>query len=252
SPSPPPSSSESSDDDDDPITFPLPRHLHNRPANMGLADVKVNKIKDCPMLTEGTLDPERFHTWVAACNRYKKFGKIADDEIVSHVADAMMEPRLMQWYQAGQARIDKLSLQDYYKELAVIMLEENWDHKLWEEILSARQGNREFLSWKIEIENKNVILTNAVPEFSLSPEALKAQLEANLNADLKLDLLNDPVKEKDLAKWSSLVKIRDDKLRAEGEKIKKAIASNDALKAQRRDERRTLASRLTSPPPKTA
>ncbi|KAH6903572.1 hypothetical protein BKA70DRAFT_1373963 [Coprinopsis sp. MPI-PUGE-AT-0042] len=144
----------------------------------------------------------------------------------------MMEPRLMQWYQAGQARIDKLSLQDYYKELAVIMLEENWDHKLREEILSARQGNREFLS--------------------LSPEALKAQLEANLNADLKLDLLNDPVKEKDLAKWSSLVKTRDDKLRAEGEKIKKAIASNDALKAQRRDERRTLASRLTSPPPKTA
>ena len=51
-------------------------------------------------------------------------------EIVSFVAEAMLEPRLIAWYQAGQARIDTLTLKEYLEELAKLVLEKNWAHKI--------------------------------------------------------------------------------------------------------------------------
>lgn len=200
------------------------------------------------MLTEGTLTPLTLQSWTLACKRYMKHGGVKPVEIVSHVAEAMMEPRLIQWYQADQARIDALTLDAYIAELADLALERNWSHKMREEILSSRQGDREFMDWKVEIENKNAILATSAAAFSLTKAALKSQLEANLNAELRTDLASDPIAEPDLAKWSNIVKGRDEKLRLETKKIQKAIADNNAVRALRRNER-TLASRLSSPPP---
>jgi hypothetical protein len=80
-------------------------------------------------------------------------------KIVSFVAEAMLEPRLVAWYQAGQARIDTLTLTQYLEELAQLVLEKNWAHKIRDTIISSKQGDCAFIDWKIELENLNMILT---------------------------------------------------------------------------------------------
>ena len=111
-------------------------------------------------------------------------------EIVSFVVEAMLEPRLIAWYQAGQARIDALTLNQYLEELSKLVLEKNWAHKIQDTIISSKQGDRPFIDWKIELKNLNAILTTSSPTHALSENALKVQLEANLNTELKTNLLN--------------------------------------------------------------
>ncbi|KIJ44948.1 hypothetical protein M422DRAFT_251569 [Sphaerobolus stellatus SS14] len=79
----------------------------------------------------------------------------------------------------SQARIDALSLEQYLKELASLVLEKNWDLKIRQQVLSSKQGEHEFIDWKIEVENLNRILTTTAPTLALKPDALKNQPEAN-------------------------------------------------------------------------
>ncbi|KIJ24709.1 hypothetical protein M422DRAFT_274461 [Sphaerobolus stellatus SS14] len=158
-----------------------------------LAEVKVAKLKDCPMLTAGCINPTTLHSWYSACRRYMKHADKKADEIISIVADTMMEPRLMTWYQAGQARINKLTLNQYIDELAGLVLEKKWDHKLWQKILASSQGDQAFIDWKIELENYNAILTTSSPSYALTADRLMAQLNANLNESLKGSLTMEPV-----------------------------------------------------------
>ncbi|KIJ42073.1 hypothetical protein M422DRAFT_137875, partial [Sphaerobolus stellatus SS14] len=99
-----------------------------------------------------------FQAWSQACNHFMKLGSKEPKEIVSYVADVMLEPCLMAWYQVGQTRIDTLTLTQYLAELAILVLEKGWDHDVCTEILSSKQGNQHFIGWKIEIENLNAIL----------------------------------------------------------------------------------------------
>ena len=50
----------------------------------------------------------------------------------------MLEPRLVAWYQAGQSRIDTLTLDQYLDELAKLVLEKNWAHKIRDTIISSK------------------------------------------------------------------------------------------------------------------
>jgi hypothetical protein len=123
-----------------------------------LAEVQTAKMKDCPILTAGKITPLVLQSWSLACKRYMKHAEKKPEEIVSFVAEAMQEPRLIAWYQAGQARIDALTLTQYLDELSQLVLEKNWAHKIRDTIISSKQGSRMFIDWKIEIENLNAIL----------------------------------------------------------------------------------------------
>ncbi|GLB33350.1 hypothetical protein LshimejAT787_0102340 [Lyophyllum shimeji] len=217
-------------------------------ASQPFASVQVTKLKECPTLTAGRLDPLVLQSWSLACKRYQKHAAKTDAEIVSFVADAMLEPRLISWYQAGQARIDKLTLDAYLAELAQLVLEKNWAHKIRDSIISSRQHNCPFMDWKIEVENLNAILKTSSPTHALTNEGLKVQLEANLNKELKASLLNDPVLSTTLATWSIEAKERDDCIRAEDARTLRLIEANAAARASKRTERRDLLSRLSDPP----
>jgi hypothetical protein len=95
------------------------------PTTQPLAEVKVTKMKECPMLTAETITPLIMQSWTLACKHYKKHGGKTDAEIVSYVAEGMFEQRLVAWYQADQTRIDSLSLNGYFSELSQLILEKN-------------------------------------------------------------------------------------------------------------------------------
>ncbi|KIJ36105.1 hypothetical protein M422DRAFT_261652 [Sphaerobolus stellatus SS14] len=175
-----------------------------------LAEVRIGKMKDCPILTPGRIDPQVLQTWSLACKRYMKHAEKKPSEIVSFVAEAMQEPRLITWYQAGQERIDVLPLKGYLEELSKRVLEKEWAPKLRDQVLSSKQGDQAFMDWKIEVENLNAILLTSAPTHTLKPDALKNQIEANLNTELKLSLRNESIlATNDLQAWSFEVDERD-------------------------------------------
>ena len=65
------------------------------PTTQPLAEVKVTKMKDCPMLTAGKVTPLIMQSWTLACKRYKKHGGKTDSESVSYVTEGMFEPCLV-------------------------------------------------------------------------------------------------------------------------------------------------------------
>lgn len=212
--------------------------------------IATTKLKDCPVLSAGRLTPAIFQEWSQACKRFQKHsGKDAKD-IVSFVADAMLEPRLAAWYNAGQARIDKLSLAAYLTELAALTLPRGWQNTLRGEILSARMTDHpdmSFLDWKIMIENKNSILALVSSDKVLTPEALQTQLESGLHPELKASLDREPVVSTTLTAWSEEVKDRDETLRAETEKMRSIIEFTNAAHRAKKAGRATLADRITDP-----
>jgi hypothetical protein len=213
-----------------------------------LAEVQTAKMKDCPVLTAGKITPLVLQSWSLACKRYMKHAGKKPEEIVSFVAEAMLEPRLVAWYQAGQARIDALTLDNYLDELSKLVLEKNWAHKIRDTIISSKQGNRAFIDWKIELENLNAILTTTSPTHALTEDGLKVQLEANLNSELKINLLNEPALAAKLDAWSIEVKERDDRVKAENARTQRIIDASNAARAAKRGEKKDLLSRLSDPP----
>jgi hypothetical protein len=213
-----------------------------------MAEVKVTKTKECPMLTAGTITPLIMQSWTLACKHYMKHGGRTATDIVSYIAEGMFEPRLVVWYQADQTWIDALSLDEYLKELTLLVLEKNWAHDILETILSSSQGTQVFMDWKIELENLNAILTTSALSKALTKVQLKVQLQSNLHPDLRLSLSLEPILAKDLAAWSFEVKERDDRMRAEDAHTQKLIDASNTARAARWGEKKDLLSRLTDVP----
>ena len=210
----------------------------------GEADVLVHKLKDCPMLTPGRITPLVLQKWAIACARYAKFATVADDVIVSHVADAMVEPRLVSWYTGDRVRIDALKLDAYLKELAEYTLDRNWAHNIRQQILSSSQPDTtRFIDWKVDLENLNALLTTSSPKHALTSEALQNQLEANTRPKLNLSLENEPITTTPFVKWAQEVQSRDETIRAQERDIDTRLA------ARRLEKKLPLAQRLSSAPP---
>jgi hypothetical protein len=129
-----------------------------------VAEVKVTKMKECPMLTARRITPLIMQSWTLACKRYMKHGGRTATKIISYVAEGIFEPHLVAWYQADQAQIDTLTLDQYLAKLTLLVLEKNWVHDILETILSLSQGTQVFMDWKIELENLNAILTTSTPK----------------------------------------------------------------------------------------
>lgn len=218
------------------------------PSSQTLAEVKVTKMKECPMLTAGKITPLILQSWTLACRRYLKHGGRTPTDVVSYVAEGMFKPRLVVWYQADQTRINTLTLDQYLKELSLLVLEKNWAHDILEAILSSSQGSQPFMDWKIEMENLNAILTTSAPTKALSKDQLKVQLQANLHPDLRLSLSLEPVIATELAAWAFEVREHDDRLRAEDARTQRLIDASQSACAARRGEKKDLLSRLTNAP----
>ncbi|KAG5717878.1 hypothetical protein E4T56_gene1445 [Termitomyces sp. T112] len=160
--------------------------------NCPLVEVKVSKLKDCPMLMLGRLDVKKFQEWSNACHWYLKHSEKKPEEIVRFIADGMLEPHFVKWYHANQTHIDALSLDKYLTEFAKYALPRKWEHGICNTLLSSKQGNKPFADWQIELENLNALLANTKLTCCLSDASVQAQLKANMNPDLcaKLDNTN--------------------------------------------------------------
>ncbi|KIJ43233.1 hypothetical protein M422DRAFT_253440 [Sphaerobolus stellatus SS14] len=160
--------------------------MNNRP----LAEVNFSKLKECPILTEGRIDPFILQNWTTACKCYMRHAEKKPSEI------------------GGQTRIDTHSLSKCLGELAVLVLEKKWQHKMRQRILAAKQGAGEFIDRKIE--------------------ALKDQLKASLNEELRENLMSEPPLSTKLEAWSIEVKERDDRMRTEDKRTKRLIEASNA------------------------
>lgn len=214
--------------------------------------VVTTKLKDCLVLTAGALTPAVFQQWSQACKRFQKHAGKDAGEIVSFVADAILEPRLAAWYNSNQTRIDALLLTAYLKELAELTLPRGWENTLRGEILSSRMTDHPdmtFVDWKIMLENKNAILTLVGSTKVLTSEALMAQLKSGLHPELKASLDREPAISTTLAAWAQEVKDRDELLRAETNKMRAIINFNEATRRAKKAACVPLTERITAPRP---
>ncbi|KAF8989419.1 hypothetical protein BDQ17DRAFT_1547591 [Cyathus striatus] len=195
-----------------------------------LAIVKSpTKLKDCPTLTEGRIDPHVFSNWSTACRRFAKHSEKKPTEIVTFIADAMLEPHLVAWYNGDSTRIDGLLLEAYLLELAEL---------------------------KIELQNLNATLTTTSPTHALDPETmLKAHLEGNMDIELKISLENEKIAltSTGFFKWAQAVAEQDDRLRAERLRTQRLIDQAQSVRsAVRRSEKKDLLSRFSDAPSRSA
>ncbi|KAF8799633.1 hypothetical protein BYT27DRAFT_7217605 [Phlegmacium glaucopus] len=82
---------------------------------------------------------------------------------------------------------------------------------------------------------------------ALTNNGLKVQLEANLNSELKLNLLNEPTISSQLDAWSTEVKERDDQIKAENARTQHLIDASNAARSARRGDKKDLLSCLSDP-----
>ncbi|KAG5349113.1 hypothetical protein C0989_005826, partial [Termitomyces sp. Mn162] len=230
-----------------PLSDSLMPLTNNRP----LAEVKVSKLKDCPMLTLGQLDVKKFQEWSNACHQYLKHSEKKPEEIVRFIADGMLEPRFVKWYHANQTRIDALSLDKYLTEFAKYALPCKWEHGICNTLLSSKQRNKPFADWQIELENLNALLANTKSTCSLSDASVQAQLEANMNQDLCAKLNNTNLIATTFPDWIREVTELDEDLHEENACTQHLIDANNAACAAERQKHKPLAEHLSDPPTRT-
>ncbi|KAF9550319.1 hypothetical protein CPC08DRAFT_768931 [Agrocybe pediades] len=174
--------------------------------------------------------------WTHACRRFKKHSGKKAEEIVSFVADAMLEPRLQAWYQGSQDCINALTLNEYIAEILALVLDKNWAHQIQPE-------NTCFVDWRIELENLNALLTSAAKSYAVTEKALCFQLEANAWPALALALYNKPINATVKYKeWGDKVQEMDEELRAKEKRMAATITEN---RNQHRAERKSLLARMS-------
>ncbi|KAF8977605.1 hypothetical protein BDQ17DRAFT_1426578 [Cyathus striatus] len=120
-----------------------------------------------PTLTARHITPLLFYNWGIACCCFTKHSEKKPTEIISFVADSMLEPHLVAWYNSDTKHIDGLTLEAYLLKLSKLVLKKNWAIILHNEILSSHQGSKYFMNWKIELENLNAVLITTSPAHTL-------------------------------------------------------------------------------------
>ncbi|KIJ35834.1 hypothetical protein M422DRAFT_261787 [Sphaerobolus stellatus SS14] len=151
-------------------------------------------------------------------------------KIVSFITDSVMEP-------------------SYLTKLTALVLKKNWDIKIRQQILASKQGDREFIDWKIEVENLNAIFTTSAPMQALKAEALKNQLKVNISEDLLTNLLNKPAISTDLAAWTLEVKEWDNQMHAEDEHTQHLNHANKSSHSFCHIDKKILLNCLSDPQP---
>ncbi|KAG6874908.1 hypothetical protein C0992_006015 [Termitomyces sp. T32_za158] len=196
-----------------------------------LAEVKVTKLKDCLMLNLGCMHDYTFQQWAIACKRYQKHTKKSDDEVVSFVADGMLEPHFVAWYHANQSCIDRMTLQEYLNELQRYALPQHWQQDVCNMILASHQENISFADWVVVIQDLNAHLSNMRSLYMLDDRALQAHFESHMQPDLqrKKDVSNLDCK--NIIEWIASITEMDKGLANERAQTQALIDTNNAERA---------------------
>ncbi|KAG6858825.1 hypothetical protein C0995_013629, partial [Termitomyces sp. Mi166 len=208
-----------------------------------LAKVRITKLRECPMLTEGHMDDHVFQQWTIACRRYQKHSGKKDSEIVSFVADGMLEPCFVAWYHANQSRIDSMTLDQYLGELQRFALPCRWQSKVCDTILESYQGNMSFADWVVVLQNLNACLKNTSSEHTLSETSFKAHLKSHMRPELRRKVDYKRISAGELADWITEVTELDKELAEERARTQAMIdVSNERI-----SKRKPLIERLSEP-----
>ncbi|KAG6883543.1 hypothetical protein C0992_008516 [Termitomyces sp. T32_za158] len=186
-----------------------------------LAEVRITKLKECPMLTEGCMDDYLFQQWSIACCRYQKHSGKKPAEIVAYVADGMLEPRFVAWYHTNQSRIDAMMLDEYLEEFQRFALPRNWQTKVQDTILSSYQEGASFADWVVV-----------------------AHFESHMRPDLRRKVDARKFRLPELADWIAEVTELDVELAEDRAQTQAMI---DASNFERSGKRKPLAERLSEP-----
>lgn len=194
--------------------------------------VIIAKLKKCPMLTAGTVSPALLEEWHHMCKCFaKQSSKDPKTKVVLLVANAMFEPRLQERYHTVEDWIDKLSLDEYMVKLVEIVLNPNWAHQMWQDILATSQPNwQTFKQWCCEMENHNALLTTSMPAFSLAKDSLHHHMEVHVCPSLCLLFLNKPIPSTySYCEWAKEANTRDQDLRDEEKHMDDHLDSRNAV-----------------------
>ncbi|KAF9037047.1 hypothetical protein BJ165DRAFT_1353819, partial [Panaeolus papilionaceus] len=206
-----------------------------------------SKLKDCPTLAAGELEPEDILDWYHACRRFaKQSGKDPDKDVVCLVADATLEPRFVRWYMTDHKQIDKLTLKAYISEFATLALSPNWEFPIRTQIQTSSQGpHQRFHDWRIKIETLNAILELSSRNQHFSEQSLRDQMESCTRESLRRSLTTDPIPASvSYEDWTAKVQERDQRLRDDEERMDERLTLD--RKAYR--EHKTLAQRISNAP----
>ncbi|KAG6860062.1 hypothetical protein C0995_016341, partial [Termitomyces sp. Mi166 len=210
-----------------------------------LAEVRITKLKECPMLMEGHMDDYLFQQWSIACHQYQKHSGKKPTEIVTYVADGMLEPYFVAWYHTNQSRIDAMMLNGYLEEFQKFALPCNWQTKVRDTILSSYQEGASFADWVVVVQNLNACLKNTSSEHTLTDLALKAHFKSHMHLDLRRKVDARRLKLPELADWIAEVTELDEELAEDRAQTQAMI---DASNVEQSSKRKPLVERISEPP----
>ncbi|KAG5725083.1 hypothetical protein E4T56_gene10298 [Termitomyces sp. T112] len=208
-----------------------------------LAEVRITKLKECPMLTEGRMDDYLFQQWSIACQRYQKHSGKKPAEIVAYVADGMLEPRFVAWYHTNQSRINAMNLDKYLEEFQKFPLPRNWQTKVRDTILGSYQEGASFADWVVVVQNLTARLKNTNSEHTLTDQSLKAHFESHMHPDLRRKVDVKRFRFPELADWVAEVTELDEELAEDRAQTQAIINASNAEKGKCKP----LAERISEP-----
>lgn len=110
------------------------------------------------VLTTGDLTFESIHNLKIACRLYFVHHNMLEDEQVMKIAWGVQDPRIQNWYNANQARINALEFDKYIEELKTMWLPADWEASISARVWSLQQRDQIFWEWVVEVQGTNTLL----------------------------------------------------------------------------------------------
>jgi RNase H-like domain found in reverse transcriptase/Reverse transcriptase (RNA-dependent DNA polymerase)/Integrase zinc binding domain len=193
------------------------------------AQVEQSAPNKPPILTPGDLTPRILQDWQAACEDYFIHKAIADEDKVKYILGGMKDPNIREWVTVERAALIAMTFEDYMALMRSSWLEDNWEHKIRRELLSSRQGDKPFWQWQAEVRNLNATLQGTTSHKTNTD--LLYLLESGVNDDLATELKNYPVATTSLKTWVESVKVLDERVRHNQQRIREMF--NDMARTER-------------------
>ena len=200
---------------------------------MPYAMVKQVAPNKPPIMEEGEITPRVLARWHTTVRAYCNHKGIPEDERVMKEAYGMVDPRVQDWLETHEAELALWSVAEYMTALRDEFLETGWANDIRQELLNHRQGTQAFKPWYLEVLALRSLLQGTA--FAYNNDQLRSHLDANMSPDLRRMCTaanNHAVADYD--DWIENVKLLDERLRSENDRIQMQIAAErNRAKAQR-------------------
>ena len=132
--------------------------LHNRTTQMSskplvntsLATVKHNLVNQPPVVSPGELVPHLIYDLKQYCENYFANTKtpIPEDKKVICILPSFQDPLIRDWITSSCQHLSTLLFPDFIKELRAEFLPQDWEDKVWTQILNSHLSpSQSFNSW---------------------------------------------------------------------------------------------------------